>query len=194
MSDDDLSALWLKQWPECPPLAEELPHAYHDRWVRFHSLPESQRYPDRDAEYDIVLHRYNVVLDGLFRGQEVRIVTADWSNGLEPPDLSERHAHWHPGARYWTSVRTEGDETEPAFDIYAHLYVSRMPWRAGSIDDLLRAVADDETNRVMITSLSFDKIHHPYDGGADVLLPTTRERDATRHQHIDWLPGQPLGF
>jgi len=23
-----------------------------------------------------------------------------------------------------------------------------------------------------------DRIHHPYDGGADVLLPTTAERDA----------------
>jgi hypothetical protein len=27
-----------------------------------------------------VLHRYNTVLDELFHGQEVRIVTADWSD------------------------------------------------------------------------------------------------------------------
>ena len=63
MPDDGLSALWQRQWPACPPLADDLKRAYHDRWVRFHSLPGSKRYPDTDAEYDIVLHRYNTVLN-----------------------------------------------------------------------------------------------------------------------------------
>lgn len=112
MSDDDLSVLWQQQWPGCPPLADTLKHAYRDRWLRFHSLPESKRYPDHDAEYKIVLH----------------------------------------------------------------------------------AVADDATSGVMITSLSFDRIHHPYDGGSDVLLATTIERDAMKHRHADWLSDYPLGY
>ena len=55
-------------------------------------------------------------------------------------------------------------------------------------------MADDATANVMTTSLLFDRVHHPYDGGADVLLPTTGERDALERRHTDWLSGHPLGF
>ncbi|WP_217280591.1 DUF3885 domain-containing protein [Kibdelosporangium persicum] len=192
--DDDLSALWRRQWPECPPLAHTLKHAHCDRWVRIHSLPGSKRYPSHDAEYDIVLHRHNTILDELFHGQEVRIVTADWSDATDAPVLPAHHELRNPGALHWTSVRTDEDETDPDFITYTHLYASRRPWRSGLVDDLLRAVADDVTGNVMITSLSFDRVHHPYDGGADILLPTTGERDALKHRHTDWLSAHPLGL
>ncbi|HWO61878.1 MAG TPA: hypothetical protein VNO31_17805, partial [Umezawaea sp.] len=61
MSDDDLSTLWRRQWHACRPSADTLKHAYSNRWVRFHSLPGSKRYPGHDADYDIVLHRYTVL-------------------------------------------------------------------------------------------------------------------------------------
>jgi hypothetical protein len=194
VSDEQLSVLWRQQWPECPPLADTLKHVYCDRWVRFHSLPESKRYPEHDAEYDIVLHRYNSVLDELFRDQEVRIVTTDWSDKPEPPARSARHTTWCSDASHWTSICTTDGETDPAFITYEHLYVSRAHWQSGSIDDLLRAVADDAAHGVMITSLSFDRIHHPYDGGADVLLPTSDLRDALKQRHSEWLPAHPGGL
>jgi hypothetical protein len=62
------------------------------------------------------------------------------------------------------------------------------------VDDLLRATADEATVGVMITSLSFDRIHHPYDGGADLLLPTTSERETIKHSHTDWLSDHPSGY
>ncbi|WP_328617776.1 hypothetical protein OHS18_17580 [Amycolatopsis sp. NBC_00355] len=194
MPDDDLSTLWRRQWPGCSPLADSLKQACHDRWVRFHSLPGSKRYPDTDSEYDIVLQRYNTVLDELFHGQDVRIVTTDWSDASEPPALSAHHVLWNPGARHWMSVRTDEEETDPDFITYTHLYVSRRTWRPGLVDDLLRAAADEATVGVMITSLSFDRIHHPYDGGADLLLPTTSERDTIKHSHTDWLSDHPSGY
>lgn len=163
--------------------------------MRFHSLPGSKRYPDDAAEYAIVLHRYNTVLDELFAGQDVRIVTTNGSAAPEPPALSARHARWHPGgARHWTSFRVDEDETDPDFVFHTHLHVSHTPWRTGMIDDLLRAVADDQTAGVMITSPSFDRIHHPYDGGADIFLPTTPARDAMKSRHVDWLSKHSLGY
>ncbi|MGW4398465.1 DUF3885 domain-containing protein [Amycolatopsis nivea] len=190
----NLSSAWRQQWPECRPLADDLKHAYPHRWVRFHSLPESQRYPGTEAEYGIVLDRYNTVLDELFRGQEVWIVTADWSGSAEPPALSGQHALWNPGAEHWTTVRANERETGPDFIVYTHLYAGRRRWRTGLVDRLLRTVADDGTANVMIASLSFDRVHHPYDGGADVLLPTTSERDELKHRHADWLSAHPSGF
>nr|WP_208720206.1 hypothetical protein [Amycolatopsis circi] len=162
--------------------------------MRFHSLPESQRYPGTEAEYDIVLDRCNTVLDELFRGQEVRIVTTDWSGTSEPPALSAQHSLWNPGARHWATVRANEDEIDPDFITYTHLYASRSRWRTGLVDGLLRAVADDLTANVMIASLSFDRVHHPYDGGADVLLPMAGERDRLKSRHVDWLSDHPLGF
>ena len=193
MSDDDLSTLWQQQWPKCRSFADELKLAYPGRWVRFHSLPESQRYPGTEAEYDIVLHRYNTVLDELFDGQEVWIITADWSDAAEPPAPSAPHAPWNPGAHHWTSMLTDADETDPDFISYTHLYVSCRSWRPGLVDDLLRAAADDAAVGVMITSPSFERVHHPYDGGADILVPTSGERDALKQRHTDWLSTHPSG-
>ncbi|MFI5613828.1 hypothetical protein [Amycolatopsis sp. NPDC051903] len=95
------------------PMADTLKLAYPDRWVRFHSLPESKRYAENEGEYDIVLRRYNSVLDELFRGQEVRIVTTSWSDHPEPPSRPAPHLRWHRDAHYWMSVRTDEDGTNP---------------------------------------------------------------------------------
>ncbi|MER5937579.1 hypothetical protein ABT121_09705 [Streptomyces sp. NPDC001928] len=41
----------------------------------FHSLPGSKRYPESEDEYAIVLDRYNTILDELFAGTDVFVVT-----------------------------------------------------------------------------------------------------------------------
>lgn len=46
----------------------------------------------------------------------------------------------------------------------------------------------------MITDLEMRRVHHPYDGGADVLLPTTGERDALKARHTDWLSTHRSGY
>ncbi|MGW3993664.1 DUF3885 domain-containing protein [Amycolatopsis sp. NPDC004772] len=192
MSEDELSALWQQQWLEYPPFAGELKLAYRDRWARFHSLPESQNYPE--AEYDIVLHRYNTVLDELFHDREVRIITTDWSDSSEPPTLSAQHARWNPDADHWASLLTDEDETDPDYIRYIHLYVSCRPWQPGLVNELLRAAAVYDTVGVMITSLALDRVHHPYDGGADIMLSTTAERDALKRRHADWLSDHTSGY
>ncbi len=141
-----------------------------------------------------MLDRYNTVLDELFAGQEVYLITCDWSNRAEPGARPDEHAQWHPGARYWTSVCNDPTETDAEFIAYTHLFVSQIPWQCGAADDLLRAVADDTTAGVMIADLSLGRIHHPYDGGTDVLLPTTAERDTLMHQYARWLSPHPEGF
>ncbi|RZQ62722.1 DUF3885 domain-containing protein [Amycolatopsis suaedae] len=186
----DLHDRWRHNWQDCPPIAHDLKHSHPDRWVRFHSLPESKRYPGDEAEYATVLHRYNTVLDELFAGEDVLVITPDWSDDATPEPRPADHERWHPGAEYWTHVSPE----HPDFVSYVHLYVSQLPWRRGALDELLHAVADDETAGVMITSLSMDRIHHPYDGGADVLLPTTAARDALKARHPDWLSTHPGGL
>jgi hypothetical protein len=179
---DDLTALWRARWPSTPPIASRLRGAYPDLWVRFHSLPDSKRYPEDEGEYAVVLDRYNAVLDELFAGKDVYIVTPTWSEDSAEPSLQ-------PDGTFWLSVSRE--ETDMS---KLHLFIVRRPWERGCADSLLRDVADWKITEVFITDAGMQRIHHPYDGGADVFLATPAERDSLRRRHRDWLSIHPSGL
>ncbi|MGW0908680.1 DUF3885 domain-containing protein [Streptomyces sp. NPDC002853] len=181
-----LTELWQQRWPSCPPVGYKLRDPYRDVWVRFHSLPESKRYAEDASEYAVVLERYNTVLDELFAGGDVYVIFPLWTTEAEVPP-------GHPGAGYWQSLLVM-DDPDPEFRKYCHLFSTRRPWRHGCIDELLRNVADEEVGGVLITDTQMRRIHHPYDGGADVFLPTSEERDEMRDRHADWLSGHPSGL
>ncbi|MFD6971116.1 hypothetical protein [Streptomyces sp. NPDC059949] len=120
-----------------PPEAHQFKHAYADRWVRFHSLPESKRYPEDETEYAIVLDRYNTVLDELFAGDDVYVVTTDWSPlpwGRRRPTVRRR---LHPEGVLWTTV-DDTEDTDPHFHTRSFHYADRRPGRRGCLDRLLR--------------------------------------------------------
>lgn len=54
-----------RHWPNAPERIEDFKHRFPDRWVRFHSLPDSRRYPETEDEYAIVFGRHHTVLDEL---------------------------------------------------------------------------------------------------------------------------------
>jgi hypothetical protein len=189
---DALSRLWDERWPGCSKLPYELCHA-SDRWVRFHTLPGSKRYPGSDAEYEIVLARHNTILGELMTGPEVLVATAGYSATPQPPEpcRSPETSAVHPRAVYWASACMDDD---PECKIWMHLYVSRLPWSAGCLNPLLRKVADDVIANVLVADTDLRWLYHPYDGGMDVILPSTAERDALRERHQDWLSAHPDGL
>lgn len=179
----DLTSCWELRWPACPPIGYELRTAYPERWVRFHSLPGSKRHAEDDNEYATVLNRYNTVLDELFLGQEVLVLTPEWTSDPAPS------AHATAAGSYWTSARVDPDD--PA---YTHIFVRQVRWERGCINEVLRAVADFVVAGVMITDVAVRRIYHPYDGGADVLLETSADRDRLRAKYSDWLSTHPQGL
>ncbi|MFE9424719.1 hypothetical protein ACFYNO_17305 [Kitasatospora sp. NPDC006697] len=181
-----LSELWNERWAGCPPVGHRLRGPYRDVWVRFHSLPESKRYAEDEGEYAVILERYNAVLDELFAGGEVYVITAAWS---AEPDLPPHQRD----AGYWQSLLVN-DDPDPEYRTYYHLFADRRPWRRGCVDGLLRDVADDKVADVLITDTQLQRIHHPYDGGADVFLTTPEERDRMRDRHAGWLSSHPAGL
>ncbi|MFH8407059.1 hypothetical protein ACH4FX_20010 [Streptomyces sp. NPDC018019] len=181
-----MTELWQQRWPGCPPVGYKLRDPYREVWVRFHSLPESKRYAEDEGEYTVVLERHNTVLDALFAGADVYVITPLWTAGAEVPS-------WQPGAEYWQSLLLQ-DDPDPEFRTYCHLFAARRAWRRGCIDELLRDIADDKVAGVLITDARMQHIYHPYDGGADVLLATPEERDRMRDRHADWLSSHPSGL
>ena len=183
---DGPTELWRQRWSECLPVAYMLKDRYRDHWVRFHSLPGSKRYANDESEYAIILERYNTVLCELFSEKDVYVITPMWTT--EPAVPQHRS-----NANYWQTLLVR-DDPDPEFRTYSHLFFTRRSWRYGCIDDLLREVANDKVGGVLITDTRMERIHHPYDGGADVLLPTSEERDRLRNRHVAWLSNHPSGL
>jgi hypothetical protein len=123
----------------------------------------------------------------------VLVVTAGYSDRPVPPESCRTAltAAVQPSATYWTSVCIDD---EPDCTSWMHLYVNETPWAVGGLDPLLRHVADDEIGNVLITDVALHWLYHPYDGGMDIILPTTAERDTLRRRHRDWLSAHPSGL
>ena len=84
MDADRILTNWQQSFPGCEPVAHHLRVAFPDRWVRFHSLPHSKRYPEDEAEYAMVLERHNRVLGELVQnGEIIALLTTDYSDTVD---------------------------------------------------------------------------------------------------------------
>ncbi|WP_086821718.1 hypothetical protein [Allokutzneria sp. NRRL B-24872] len=182
-----VTAQWERMWPNHPPVGSSIRYYFADRWVRFHSLPGSQRYATCEAEYQIVLDRHNTILRELVATtvylMTVRYDPEDAASGTEPVAVG-----LHPGAVKWMRV-VEPDDPEYALD----LYISSQLHEPGCFDQVLRYIADDRAREVIIADTALRWLYHPYDGGADVILATSRERDLLKAKFSDWLSARADG-
>ena len=189
----DLDSYWQANYGLCPP--DLVYHEYPDRWVRFHSLPESKRYPDGEAEYQCVLGLHNAILSEISApGEDLWLISTGHSSTPTPIRDNEALAHFDPAAQFWRSIarhKLEGDEDNPN---YEHLFVSRWPWEPGIFDWFIRLVANEEVTNAHIVNQSAQTLFHPYDGGADIILRTTSERDRLKQTFHDWLSPREDGL
>ena len=183
-----LTELWERSWPDHDPLGYVLRVQYADRWVRFHSLPESKRYAESPAEYDEIVRRHRTILHELHGSenfQTLHVIAADW-------DWQDLAAGWSkrrlPGAWPWRGSPADDDP-----DGGRNYFWAASGLASKEIDALLIAVADDEC-RVVIGAPDLTWLYCPYDGGADVLPPSAVEPDALRERHADWLCAFPGGL
>lgn len=187
---DWLTTLWEARFPGLRPIGHQIRGS--ERWVRFHSLPESKRYADSEAEYGELLARHHAVLDSLAEpGSEMLVVTPSWSptaRARRRPRSVERAA---PNAKLWMSIRGDEEDSDAWF---INLFVSNIQNSPLALDALLRLVADSTTADVIISAQDLDWLYHPYGGGADVIAPSREDRDALKQRFQDWLPTNAAGL
>lgn len=183
--DQDVLELWAKSFPNFEPVAHRLHAEFADRWARFHSLPESKRYPDSEEELVVVLHRHNAVLAALAgRGDPVVLLTTEFS-WVAAPALAPTYS---PSSVWWRTARHG--------EAFWHVYGSESAWEPHLFDPIVRRVAEDGLNigNVMICDAGCRWIVHPYDGGMDVVVRSTGERDRLRSKFAGWLSPHPEGL
>ncbi len=196
----DLSAFdaaWRVRWPDSRPIGHELRSTAHKTWVRFHSLPESKRYAENNAEHREILTRHLTVLNDLSSSaatpiDDLRVISLAWSGSAEPTQRDSELVSATSHAEYWQSLPY--DLSDPDYPYWVHLYVGRTSVGTDELRSLLRLVADDRTSEVIFAPATATWLYHPYDGGGDVIAPDLATRDALKRRYAEWLSPHPLGL
>jgi hypothetical protein len=184
---------WKRWFPSCEPVAHHLPLAFPERWVRFHSLPGSKRYPESDAELATVIERHNRVLGELTRkGETVALLTTGYSETAEPVRAERELSELDPLAQPWHTVAMHQQPDNFPAPCFWHVFVSEWRWSPGVFDPIVRLVADDVIGNIMITALDCRWLLHPYDGGMDVIVESTAARDMLKVRYLEWLASEWL--
>jgi hypothetical protein len=181
-----LTDLWFRSWPGFSPGREGviLPKVdYSDRYLRLHSLHLSKRYGDTPAEAEEILHRHEVVLSQLLSDTsdgKVVVVGCDWG-------VNDIAGGWTrkglPGRWPWIRWLDLQDEDLAAPEYFWGSSVDTLD----ALRPLLHAVANEKAT-ITISDTDMRWLYIPYDGGADIYMPTSPERDALREAHREWLP------
>ncbi len=177
-----LDEYWTRNFGAFLPLAHVLRREHHERWVRFHSLPNAQRYTRSEGDWQVLLERQNTLLGAVaMPGCRITVLSTNWSESSEPPGCSQELQRCGLDASFWRSFRPDEDPSN-----WWHIYHSQVIWQAHALDCVIRLVADDVLSNVMLLALDNNWLAHPYDGGLDLILGTPGERNRLAHQFGSW--------
>jgi hypothetical protein len=190
-----ISEYWLKTFQDIPPISSDFKYKFADRWVRFHSLPNSKRYAESEEEYSIILKRHNIILNELIRNKCVLLFTVCYSSHKKPRRynkfLEQQNIFFDkfdPHGKFWRTVPIHELDHDPDNPNYWHIYVSAWNWEIGVFDQIFRLIADNILSDVFLASPDDSWLYHPYDGGGDVIMPSELERDELKAKYKQWLP------
>jgi hypothetical protein len=187
LKKERLNEVWRKIVGEnIDPNADRLKILLKDKWVRFHSLPNSKRYPENEEEEQEVISRANSILSSVFKeGDEIFLVRSVWSSNSEKPLLLDDEG------LFWKSWIVDSDGIEYAL---GHAYIYLRKWRLGIFDKILLDVAHDRESNLMILNERRGVIYHPYDGGCDLVVESASKLFELRSIHSDYLSSHPSGL
>jgi hypothetical protein len=187
-----LNVIWSENFDGLAPLAYELKHKLNERWVRFHSLPESKRYPENESEYTEVLNRYNKILKEHFGvNAKLYVVIPEYSESSAPTKPEKKLRQLFRDSQYWRTVDRKEEYGE---EFYWHFHVASLNYSGYELNALLRLVANDAVSNCFVVSESSKSLFHPYDGGSDSILFSTEERNKLKEKFSGWLSSHPEGF
>jgi hypothetical protein len=187
---EEVNNFWDSILEGCEPEAHNLKHLFKTRWVRFHSLPQSKRYPENEQEYQEVFSRYNKILRELSpNSSEIIIILSEYSESLKPKKPENYLDELFPDSICWRTVKDSEED-----DLYWHTHTKKIKYTGMELNELLRLVANDKARNVIIICIETQSVFHPYDGGMDVILTSTIARDNLKAKYKNWLSSHPDGF
>lgn len=179
MQAHPLITAWRTSFGEALPAGFFCRTAMADRWLRIHSLPESKRYAETVAERAELLHRQNAVADYVLGdGAACQLIITRFDES-QIWSLAETVPLGGGAPEHLLATNDDGKKL--------HFFGLPVTWRNGSFDELIAAVADDQTGPILLANIQRRCIYAPYDGGADLFLPSREDALQARTQFQPWL-------
>ena len=189
---EELTRYWKEEFGKFRPEAHQLKYKFQDRWVRFHALPDSKRYPESDLEYQEIFRRHNLLLQSFTDQKSILVVVPEYSESRKPSKPEKKLQALFSNTSPWVTLK-QHEDNEPTKN-YWHLHVAKVAYSGTELNGLFRLVANDEVGNILILSITKNIVYHPYDGGTDVILPSSEKRDIVREKYKDWLSSHPEGY
>lgn len=189
-----LDEYWISHFGDTPPIAHRLRCLYSDRWARFHSLPNSKRYAETESEWATLLERHNAIIGKLTtEGTQLELLTTSWSASQTPDFSADELRELRLPAEHWQAIAMHeiDGETDPH---YWHIFHSAIKWFPGTLDDVIRLIADERITNAMLFDPASSWLLHPYDGGIDAILGSRDERDRLSIAFSPWRSRQSDGL
>jgi len=176
-----------------PAVGHVLRSAISDRWLRVHSLPNSKRYAETDAEYDELLRRHNeLAVEILGSHQRAILFLHVWGTAADVPAAF---------SGFGWAAQLDLDSANPT--VYQSpeaddpdLVVAGFPilWSPQSWNSLLRDIANARLNSVVLLNAATGETYAPYDGGADLFLANSERVATLADRWASWLSERPDGL
>ena len=190
---------WQQYFSDCPPVSYLFKYNLADRWFRFHSLPESKRYAEDETEVAELLARQNtVLLDLIGTDNECVLVSGNYADSPLAENLESCPALAEFQFQDFVKLSKQDfnpDELESDEEpIYLSLLCGMHKLKRSSLDEVLLCVADEKIVNFFVVSCERQRIFAPYDGGVDIILKDSKERDEFKAKYKDWLSHHPQGL
>lgn len=193
----EFSSDWTRHHDSRKPIGYMMRAAETPNWLRFHSLPESKRYAETDAEWSILLARQNgLAQEVLGSGEPCWLVQACWQAPDAAADVGWRGDPFYATRAYglenaFEFLDDDVDRDEP----FSWLVTAKLvAWQPGLFDHLLREVADDRAAPTLWMAAATGAVFAPYDGGVDLFLRSSADVERLASRHPDWLSQHPSGL
>lgn len=179
---------WGEHFRGCDPIAHRLRVQLKDKWVRFHSMPESKRYPDSNEDLRGAIERMLVLADQVLgAGSQCWMVANPYikAPALQPNVIDEFSLY----------PCLEWVDTEEVLDgesLVSHAGV--QIWTKDRFVSLLKRIAIGECEQIMWVSQQHYSVFAPYDGGVDLILPDEKTSTSIALKYSNWLSPFPGGM
>ena len=194
MTDDAFFAFWHARFGDCPPAGFLLLETFPERWVRIHSLPESQRYAETAREMSALLARHNAVASDLLGDGSPCVLVTKAEYTPRVGRAARGHVQFARLEVQPLIVVTANNPADTGGGWTIPLVSTRIVWQPGVLDDILADVANALLAPFLIVSETTQRVYAPYDGGADLFLTSEVERNEYRGKYESWMSSHPSGL
>lgn len=191
----DLGRKWHENFASCAPVGYLCRQMLPKRWMRVHSLPESKRYPSSAAEYAELLHRHNeVATHVLGEGESCLVFVARFAETPQPVGACEAPELVHTNLVWQPDLSTVVDPDDEQAQTWMHIAAAPIVWTRSAFDTAIRSRADEICGPILFANLARHTAYAPYDGGADLFLPSETDVALAKERWSAWLSARLDGL